>query len=240
MSLLWSPYYVSATCTDNAAWTNLFWYACVCWLLAQNDSRFSAMSLAINWVLKIHIQHRWTCHTICSLRIKKLERKTRETWKYVHVFSRSWRLNSADSSCSFFPLEDIVAISAQDCTTIKQHFTVTMTEQRSFHLKISVFYKSHGNHCNTSCLQSTLTREKSFVHFSAMQARILLERSRYKLEYLWAAPVCGTTILKFSNPIHQAFAFLSLRDRFFEEPGTYAHAACFCVSNLWFCSARAT
>ena len=160
MLLLWSPYYVSATCTDNAAWTNLFWYACVCWLLAQNDSRFSAMSLAINWVLKIHIQHRWTCHTICSLRIKKLERKTRETWKYVHVFSRSWRLNSADSTCSFFPLEDVVAISAQDCTTIKQHFTVTMTEQRSFHLIIFVFYKSHGNHCNTSCLQSTLTPQK--------------------------------------------------------------------------------
>ena len=50
--------------------------------------------------------------------------------------SRSWRLSSADSSCSFFLLEDVGAISAQDCTTIKQHFTVTMTEQRSFHLKI--------------------------------------------------------------------------------------------------------
>ena len=160
MLCLGPPNYVSATFTANAASTDLFWYACVCWLLAQNDSRFSAMSLAINWVLKIHIQHRWTCHTICSLRIKKLERKTRETWKYVHVFSRSWRLNSADSSCSFFPLEDIVAISAQDCTTIKQHFTVTMTEQRSFHLKISFFYKSHGNHCNTSCLHNTLSPQK--------------------------------------------------------------------------------
>ena len=240
MLFLWPPYYVSATCTDNAAWTNLFWYACVCWLLAQNDSRFSAMSLAINWVLKIHIQHRWTCHTICSLRIKKLERKTRETWKYVHVFSRWWRLNSADSSCSFFPLEDIVAISAQDCTTIKQHFTVTMTEQRSFHLKISFFTKVMATIAIHRVSTTRWVHRKSFVHFSAMQGQILLERAWYKLEYLWAAPVCRTTILKFSTPIHQAFAFLSPRDRFFEEPGTYAHAACFCVSNLWLCSARAT
>ena len=139
MLFLWPPNYVSATSTDNAAWTDLFWYACVCWLLAQNDSRFSAMSLAINWVLKIHIQHRWTCHTICSLRIKTLERKTRETWTYVHVFSRSWRLNSADSSCSFFPFQDVVAVSAKDCTTITRYFTVTMNEQRSFNLIIPFF-----------------------------------------------------------------------------------------------------
>ena len=146
------------------------------------------------------IQHRWRCHTICSLRIKKLERKTRETWKYVHVFSRSWRLNSADSTCSFFPLEDVVAISAKDCTTIKQHFTVTMTEQRSFHLKISFFTKVMATIAIHRVSTTRWVHRKSFVHFSAMQGQILLERAWYKLEYLWAAPVCRILILKLSKP----------------------------------------
>ena len=90
--------------------------------------------------LLLIIQHRWLCHTIYSLRSRKIERKTRETWKYVHVFSRSWRLNSADSSCSFLPFQDVVAISAKDCTTITRYFTVTMNEQRSFNLIIPFFF----------------------------------------------------------------------------------------------------
>ena len=122
MLFLWPPNYVSATFTINAVWTDLFWYACVCCLLAQNDSRFSAMSLAINWMLKIHIQHRWTRHTICSLRITKTGKENKRDVKI--------------------------------CT---RDFTFVANEQRW----LTPFYKSHGNHCNTSCLQSTLTPQKS-------------------------------------------------------------------------------
>ena len=122
MLFLWPPNYVSATFTINAVWTDLFWYACVCCLLAQNDSHFSAMSLAINWMLKIHIQHRWTRHTICSLRITKTGKENKRDVKI--------------------------------CT---RDFTFVANEQRW----LTSFYKSHGNHCNTSCLQSTLTPQKS-------------------------------------------------------------------------------
>ena len=94
--------------------------------------------------------------------LQKLERKTRETWKYVHVISRSWRMNSADS-----PLFTKVM------ATIATH---RASKARWLH-------------------------RKAFVYFSAMQAQILLERSWYKLEYLWAAPVCRTPILKLSKPI---------------------------------------
>ena len=100
------------------------------------------MSLAINWVLKIHFQHRWTRHTICSLRITNTGKEYKRDVKI--------------------------------CT---RDFTFVATEQSW----LTPFYKSHGNHCNTSCLQSKLTPQRSvrifFCNASSNSSATILPQS---------------------------------------------------------------
>ena len=146
MLVLWPPNYVSATFTSKAIWTDLFWYACVCCLLAQNDSHFSAMSLAINWVLKIHIQHRWTCHTICSLRIKKKRKGKQERrehmYTWFHVRGEWTALTHPFLQKSWQPLQHIVP---------PKH--VDSTEKRSYiflQCKLKFFCNDLGTSLNIS------------------------------------------------------------------------------------------